>query len=78
MDPSTIDKTAHAIIQDKSKPKTHPKISTLPLHNAATLETWRRRFNFISKKIIKQLSSIITDIKITDLENIPKPKKGEP
>ena len=59
MDSLIIDKTALAIIQDasnskpKSRPKTYFKISMLPLHNTAMLETWKRRFDFISEKIIK-------------------------
>ena len=62
------------IIQDISslKPrfKAHSKISILPLHNTATLETWRRRFGFINEKVIKQLLSIATGIEITDLNTL--------
>ena len=75
-----LDKTALVIIQDadipKSKSKAYSKISTLPLHNAATLETQRRRFDFVNGKVIKQLLNIIIGIKIIDI-NALKPSKEE-
>ena len=52
----------------------HLKISMLSLHNVTTLKNWQHHFEFVSKKMIQQLSIIIIDVEITDL-NVSKSSK---
>jgi hypothetical protein len=66
-DPSTL-----AAIKRNTTPR-----STLPVQDASNLETWRRRFGYISEKATRQLLDVATGIEITDLKAPPYPK-GEP
>ena len=62
--------------ESKSTSHSHPKILMLSLHDATTLENWRRRFDFVSEKMIQQLLTVVTDVEITDF-NVSKSSKEE-
>ncbi|KAN0079737.1 hypothetical protein V8E54_004951 [Elaphomyces granulatus] len=71
-DPSTLSSNSFAAIKRNTTPR-----STLPIQDASNLETWRRRFGYISDTATRQLLDVATGIEITDLKAPPHPK-GEP
>ena len=71
-DPSALSSNSFAAIKRNTIPR-----STLPIQDASNLETWRRRFGYISDKATRQLLDVATGIEITDLK-APHHPKGEP